>query len=127
MFTRISSLVLSALLLAGCGEREGDHTVRAQQNAELPTVFCAHGGTSQLVRACTIERMQTQSGVVLTLRHADGAFRRLLVTHDGRGVIAADGAQQAVVRVLGAGEVEVGVGGDRYRLPEAVRGVPSIP
>ena len=65
--------------------------------------------------------MQTGSGLMLTVRHADdGRFHRLLVTRDGRGVVAADGAERAVVAIAGDG-IEVVIGGDRYRLPATVR------
>lgn len=59
---------------------------------------------------------------MLTVRHPDGAFHRLLVTKDGRGVIAADGAETAVVTIIANGEIEVALGGDRYRLPATVKG-----
>jgi hypothetical protein len=57
---------------------------------------------------------------VLTLHNPDGGFHRLLVTKDGRGVVAADGAEPAIVRVVGEREIEVAIGGDRYRLPATV-------
>ena len=49
------------------------------------------------------------------------AYRRLLVTRDGRGVVTADGAEQASVTPLNGGLIEVTVGGDRYRLPAMVK------
>ena len=58
---------------------------------------------------------------VLTIRHPDGGFRRLRITADGRGVIAADGAEPARVSVIGPADIEVAVGGDRYRLPATVK------
>ena len=70
---------------------------------------------------CAIDRTQTQDGLYLTLRHPDGGFRRLLVTNDGRGVIAADGAEKAEVTPLAPDLIEVELGGARYRLPATVR------
>jgi hypothetical protein len=58
---------------------------------------------------------------VLTLRQPDGGFRRLRVTGDGRGVIAADGAEQASVTLVAPVTIEVAIGNMRYRLPAVVR------
>ena len=54
-------------------------------------VLCAEG-PGALTRNCTVEQVSTSHGLVLTLRHPDGSFHRLLATRDGRGLIAADGA-----------------------------------
>ncbi|HEU4958786.1 MAG TPA: hypothetical protein VFT56_00115 [Sphingomonas sp.] len=59
---------------------------------------------------------------MLVVRNPDGGFHRLQVTHDGRGVIAADGAESAKVTIVEAGTIEVAIGGDRYRLPAVVKG-----
>ena len=82
-------------------------------------IGCAHGG-APLSRVCTVDRMAGAGGLVLTVRHPDGAFRRLLVTKDGRGVIAADGAERAVVTIVAPDTIDVVIGGDRYRLPATV-------
>ncbi|WP_235536873.1 hypothetical protein [Sphingomonas sp. Root241] len=68
-----------------------------------------------------MDRTETPNGVILTLRHPDGAFHRLQITRDGRGVIAADGAEPAKVTPLAADRIEVELGGARYRLPATVR------
>jgi len=128
MSTRISSarsplsVALAALLLAGCGEQApegpvpGNAQTRADANSE-ERIACAAPGESTFSRSCVVERQ----GAQLTLRHADGGFRRLLVAQDGRGVIAADGAERAEVTPLGPDSIEVALGGARYRLPATVR------
>ena len=128
MSMRISSAILLLPLLAACGEQKTDHATlakyEAQQNATLADdgrVLCAIG-QGALTRACTIDRELGDQGLILTLRHPDGAFHRLLVTRDGRGVIAADGAEPAKVSVLAGNEIEVALGGNRYRLPATVKG-----
>ena len=128
MSMRISSAVVLLLALAACGEQKTDHATlakyEAQQNATLEDdgrLMCAQG-QGALTRACTIDRELGDQGLVLTLRHPDGAFHRLLVTRDGRGVIAADGAEPAKVSVLAGNEIEVALGGNRYRLPATVKG-----
>jgi hypothetical protein len=131
MSTRISSaaLLLIPVVLAGCGEQRTDHAVlakvEAEQRARLVAndgIVCAEKGSADFARVCTVDRDQGEEGLVLTVRHPDGEFHRLLVTRDGRGVVAADGAERAVVTVIGNGEIEVALGGDRYRLPATVKG-----
>ncbi|WP_033966914.1 hypothetical protein [Sphingomonas sp. BE137] len=128
MSTRISSLILLAFSLAACGEQRTDHATLAKIEAEQRqarddsgNIVCAERGSADFARTCTVDRSETDAGLVLTVRHPDGAFHRLLVTKDGRGVIAADGAETAVVTIIANGEIEVALGGDRYRLPATVK------
>ncbi|RZM00040.1 MAG: hypothetical protein EOP68_23485, partial [Sphingomonas sp.] len=65
-------------------------------------VPCARGAAA-LAGDCTIEQARGPDGVILTLRHADGGFRRLRVSPDGRSVIAADGAERARVTASAPG------------------------
>ena len=119
------------LLLAACSDPAANGNALAQVESaqaaaaeEDGNIFCARGGDA-LKRDCTVDRTQGERGLILTVRHADGAFRRLLVTQDGRGVIAADGAEVATVTVVGRDGIDVALGNDRYRLPATVRGVTS--
>lgn len=125
---RTSSL-LALSLLAGC-DRIGQGTantqllapIEAQQRAAAEDggmVLCAAGGAA-LTRSCTIEQTQGPDGLILTVRNPDGGFHRLLATRDGRGVVAADGAEQARVSIAGADGIDVALGADRYRLPATV-------
>lgn len=83
--------------------------------------MCARGGSSDFARDCTLDRVTSPQGLVLTVGHPDGGFHRLLVTKDGRGVIAADGAEAAKVSIVGADQIEVALGEDRYRLPATIK------
>ena len=83
-------------------------------------IACRAAGERVFEPDCTVERSQIADGTVLTLRHADGHFRRLLVMKDGRGVTAADGAEEAVIRMAGNRQIEVRLGSDAYRLPAKV-------
>lgn len=105
-----------ALLPAGCGG--GAPEQAADPNA--PRIACAKAGAA-LAPLCTVDRTRSGRGLTLTIRHPDGAFRRLAVTTDGRGVAAADGAEPARVSVVGGREIEVAIAGERYRLPATVR------
>ncbi|MEG3085152.1 hypothetical protein U1707_15990 [Sphingomonas sp. PB2P12] len=117
--------MLLSLPLSACGRGQpSSEQVEAQQRSETAgdaRIPCARGDAA-FAPTCTIEQAQGKDGLILTIRHPDGAFRRLLVTQDGRGVIAADGAEVANVTVTGADGIEVALGGNRYRLPATVKG-----
>lgn len=108
----------AVLALAGCGGAAPD---RDAPTADAVRVACGRAGETRLAESCTVERATTPAGLVLTLRRADGGFRRLLVTQDGRGVVAADGAERAVVTPIGSDRMVVALGDDRYQLPATVR------
>jgi len=125
-------VLISPVMLTTCNEPKTDHAtlanVEAAQRAgaeDNGEIVCAHQGSSDFARLCTVDREQGANGLVLTVRHPDGAFHRLLVTKDGRGVIAADGAEKAVVTILDKDSIEVALGGDRYRLPATVQARPK--
>jgi hypothetical protein len=111
---------LAAVLLASCGDpQSAQQAAAAADGADL--VECAVDGAAAFERACRIERTSGAEGLTLTLRAPSGSFRRLLVTTDGRGVIAADGADPAIVTPVSDARIEVAIAGDRYRLPATVK------
>ena len=116
--------LLLALALAGCDKPAAGGG--APGEAAGATIPCALAGAADFRSQCTVERSAVADGIVLTLHHPDGGFRRLEVATDGRGVVAADGADAASVKVVGADAIEVSVGEDRYRLPATVKG-PAVP
>ncbi len=121
MSMRISSA--GALLLLGACHGQptsGSNATAIPVAADEDRIECAHG-TAPLARLCTVDRLAGDSGLMLTVRHPDGAFHRLLVTKDGRGVIAGDGAERAVVTIVSPDTIDVAIGGDRYRLPATVK------
>ena len=99
-------------LLSACG---GPPAAKAEERIE-----CAVDGAPAFERVCIVERTGG-SDVLLTIRGPSGSFRRLVATQDGRGVMAADGAEPATVTIVGEGLIEVSIGSDRYRLPARVR------
>ncbi len=136
MYTRISSALLIGLTLTACGgaspkdeamlpaasslaEAEASATKAAADNG---LISCAVSGASVFAARCEVETAQTKEGLILTLRHPDGGFRRLLVVKDGRGVVAADGADVALVKPIANNMIEVALAGDTYRLPATVKG-----
>ncbi|MBB3980554.1 hypothetical protein GGR44_000185 [Sphingobium fontiphilum] len=82
-------------------------------NGDDGHVACLIDGQSEWTRDCRYD----QDGAILTLRHADGGFRRFRIVGDGRGLEPADGAEGAIIRIVDDGMIEVAVGPDRYRLP----------
>lgn len=127
MSTRISSAVSALILLAACSETIPTKAENAQAVEKVKAhataasrIPCALGGAAVFSPACAIDRQQTQDGLILVVRHPDGEFHRLKVTNDGRGVIAADGAETAKVTVLAADKIEVAIAGARYHLPATV-------
>ena len=128
---RTSSALILPLLLGGCGQATPDGNVSAKiaagaraEAADAGGILCALAGSDTFQRQCTLDRTETAEGVVLTVREPDGGFHRLRVVSDGRGVVAADGAEEAKVAVLGTDGIEVSIGGARYRLPAHVGPLP---
>ena len=121
---RLLVLPLTALL-AACG----DAPMVISNGAAAPAagepdgrIDCQPAGAREMAHACTAEVAAAADGRILTLRKADGGFRRLRITGDGRGVAAADGAEPAHVTLAGSNLIEVEIGGDRFRLPARERG-----
>jgi hypothetical protein len=97
------------LLLAAC-----DAAPQADRDDRIE---CQAEGEARFARSCTVETADTADGRMVTIRKADGGFRRLRVTTDGSGVVAADGAERTRVTALPDRRIEVEIGGDRFRLP----------
>ena len=119
--------------LAACGDaqdegqtvaiNEGGVTVEkpaAPLHGGAERIECAIAGAETFEPVCAVERTTGPEGLILTIRAPNGGFRRLLVTRDGRGVVAADGAMAADVTPLGPDRIEVSIEDDRYRLPATV-------
>jgi hypothetical protein len=124
---RMRILALLTLLTAACGPTEP--VAQPTNGAAAPPpgapdnrIECRVAGASFFERVCSVTGADSPRGRVLTVRNADGGFRRLRVTRDGRGVAAADGAERTNVTILGDNRIEVEIGGDRFRLPATVRG-----
>lgn len=123
MFDLRPSVALLALLIASCGDPQSakEAAKPADANADDSRIDCALRGAAEFRRECTVDRAVGSEGLMLTIRAPDGGFRRLRVTKDGRGVIAADGAIPATVTVIGENRIEIRIAGDRYRLPATVK------
>jgi hypothetical protein len=130
MYLRISSVIGLALAVAACGDAKVDdakslaeaEAMAQNKAANSGAIDCAVSGFKTFSRTCTVERELSGTDLILTIRHDDGGFRRFKVMKDGRGLIAADGAEPAVLTTIGANLIEVAVAGDKYRLPATVKG-----
>ena len=116
MSTRTSSAAI-LLLLAACDAPDAAGAPQAADPDDL--IECAVNGAETFARDCVVERTPGDEGLILTVRHPDGGFRRFEVTDDGTGVVTADGAQAAEVSLREDG-IEVAVGTDRYRFPATI-------
>jgi hypothetical protein len=114
------------ILLAACGG-PADPPAAPTNGAAAPPpgepdnrIECQPAGAAAFERACTVESAEGPRGRVLTIRKADGGFRRLLVGRDGM-ISAADGAEAARTTPRGPAGTEVEIAGDRFRLPVGTR------
>lgn len=86
--------------------------------AESTSLQCALAGAPGFTPVCTMETVETEGQRLLIVRHPDGGFRRFELGVPGRGIVTADGVEQAEVE-RSEGMAEIRVGADRYRLPVA--------
>ena len=110
-------LLLCLSLVAACNSG-GEEAVSATDDNRIE---CRIGASTGFERHCTLEQADEERGRTLTIRKPDGGFRRLRVTDDGRGVVAADGAEPAIVTNIDDGRIDVAIGGDNFRLPATIR------
>lgn len=108
-------LLLAPFLVAGCGRPAGD------PEPDMRAIDCALNGAIAFAPLCQVE----QAGEMLVIHEPGGAFRRLRKVDDGRGVVSADGVEEAHVAWIADGRLEVAIGPDRYRFPAKVRPDPK--
>ncbi|MEO1044970.1 MAG: hypothetical protein AAFX04_05985 [Pseudomonadota bacterium] len=104
----------------GGGSDASNDSAAAAVARDDGTLSCALGGVEEFTRSCDIERLSNDEGKQMIFRHPDGGFRRFLVVTDGRALVAADGADDAIVTIIGENRIEVQVENDRYQLPARV-------
>ncbi|MEC9067032.1 MAG: hypothetical protein VX569_07095 [Pseudomonadota bacterium] len=112
MRPRVFLAAAGLALAAACSSAEAPVQAQAEEGAER--IECAIGPGAGFGPDCLVERAEIGGATVLTVRHADGGFRRFEQLPDGRGLVPYDGADPAD-QELREGKLEVAVAGDRYR------------
>jgi hypothetical protein len=113
-------LLLPLALLVSCSSRsavESNGAAAPSPGEPDNRIECRPAFDTAFTHSCTVETADR----IITIRKADGGFRRLRMTDDGTGVAAADGAEQAHVSLLPDRRIEVEIGGDRFRLPARIQ------
>lgn len=81
-------------------------------------IECAQGEGGAFGPDCLVEKVAGEEGPEFVVRHPGGAFRRFRIAGDRSGMVAIDGADEAVNTLVGDPPMlEVAVGPDRYRFP----------
>ena len=106
-------LMLACAALAACSKPE--------EKPQGRVIDCALAGAEKFLPDCFVQDSRVGNQRFLTVRHMDGAFRRFEMVDDGRGVVAADGADEATARWSAEGVLEVTVAQDRYRFPARMK------
>ena len=112
------------LLLTSCGSQpavESNGAAAPALGEPDNRIDCRPAGQAAFTRSCTVEGSDGPDGRILTIRKADGGFRRLRVATDGTGVAAADGAEPAHVSLAPDQRILVEIGGDSFLLPARIR------
>jgi len=109
------AVALAAVTMAACSSGKAPSVAEGPEH-----VACALAGAQAFAPVCAVERSSKGGELTLVVRHPDGAFRRLSVVGDGRGLVVADGAQEAEAQLRG-GQLEVALGDDRYMFPVTLK------
>lgn len=114
-------LVGLAATMAGCSSDEEAAPAVAQGDEQIA---CAVSGAQEFSEVCAVDRVQADGTMILIVRHPDGAFRRFEVVKDGRGLIAADGAEPAKTEIAGD-KLSVSIADHRYLFPAKIQSSPT--
>ena len=120
------SAIVIALLLSACssgGDAGQQAAVQAQGGAadaakpDAPgSVPCALAGARSFTGSCKVERLTAGGKTIITVRHPNGGFRRLVELEGGKRFAAADGSDEVSIERNGS-EIEVTLGDDHYLFP----------
>lgn len=113
-----AALVAALALLGGCTSQGGDETPKVAEGGER--IACALAGAREFSETCAVDRAEVDGTLTLIVRHPDGAFRRFAVVRDGRGLVVADGSEQAKTAIEGD-KLAVSVSDDRYLFPAKIK------
>ncbi len=118
-------LVFSILylpLLASCGDDEAD-IAAAQEEALIGNkIECALNGADVFSASCATQRLTSENGTILMIRHADGGFKRFNILTDGRGLETAEGYDDSHIEIIDKDYIILTSGNDKYRLKAQFKG-----
>lgn len=102
--------------LSACGDDEA--AIAAAQKAALVgnKIECALNGSDSFSLNCATERVGSENGTILMIRHSDGGFRRFRILTDGRGLETAEGFDDTSIEILDDEYIILSSGIDRYKL-----------
>ncbi len=106
-------MALPLLLVTACSK---DTAAGSEEPDPLKTVPCALAGSKGFTAQCGMERSEVDGKSIITLRHPDGGFRRLVQLDGAKRYAAADGSDDVEIELNGA-EIEVTLGEDHYLMP----------
>lgn len=106
--------VIAGVLTLAAACSSADAPVQAQADEGAERIECAIGPGAGFGPDCLVERARIDDAIVLTVRHADGGFRRFEQLREGRGLAAYDGADP-IEQTLADGVLEVAIADERYR------------
>ena len=121
-------IALAAIAVTACSGKPDNGALAQAEADQIRTsaaegrVECALAGATIFRLDCSMDRIASAEGTIIVLGRPDAGYRRFRITTDGRGLVAADGAEPAVVTVLDRGMIEVRVAQDRYRVPATIKG-----
>lgn len=108
---------VAVVFLAGCSSSKTEAPKVADGGEQIS---CALAGAQAYSETCAVDRLEADGKLTLVVRHPDGAFRRFAVVTDGRGLVVADGAEQAKTAIAGD-KLAVRVANDRYLFPAKIK------
>ncbi len=119
---KLATAFLCLPLLASCGDDEAE--IAAAQDAALVgnKIECALNGADVFSQSCATERVVTEDGTILMIRHMDGGFKRFRILTDGRGLEAAEGFNDIYIDIIDENTILITSGNDKYKLKAQLKG-----
>ena len=108
-------LVPALMALSACG---GAQDKGSLPDAPTTSIACKVAGADDFTNDCALEWLATDAGKdrLFLIHHADGGFRRFIISADGARINAADGAEPLSLEGPTDGKVALSIGTDAYRL-----------
>lgn len=117
-FNRCPKLLIpicALFMLAAC---DNEAEIAAAQQAALVgnKIECALNGSDSFLLICATERVVTDNGTILMIRHSDGGFQRFRILTDGRGLEVAEGFDDSRIEIIDEDYIILSSGNDKYKL-----------